>query len=84
MSEYEEPFDEPEDEEAGEPLTLLRDLEEPASDQFSDRLRHRIQRRLLIADTGRLAWAGPLLVVIEILSMLFELIGVAGPDNGKE
>ena len=68
----------------GEPITVLRDLEEPASDSFTVRLHHRIQRRLLAADMGRLTWSGVIEVVIEFLNLVFGLIGVRDREERKE
>ena len=72
------PFD------TGEPISVLRDLEETASDSFMVSLHHRIQRRLLAADMGRLTWSGVIEVVIEFFNLLFGLIGVQDPDKRKE
>ncbi len=68
----------------GEPITALRTLEEPASDSFMGSLHNRIQRRLLVADVGRLTWTGPIAVVVEFLNMIFGLIGVTDPNERKE
>lgn len=68
----------------GEPITALRDLEEPTSESFAESLNRRIQRRLLVADVSRLTWSGPGLVLIEFFTMIFGLIGVGGPEERKE
>ncbi len=68
----------------GEPITALRELEEPASDGFVGALNRRIQRRLLVTDVSRLTWSGPILVIVEIFNMIFGLIGVGDPDDRKE
>ena len=68
----------------GEPIAALRTLEEPASDSFMGALHHRIQRRLLVADVGRLTWTGPVTVIVEFLNIIFGLIGVADPNEHKE
>lgn len=67
----------------GEPISLLRDLEEPVSESFMGALNRRIQRRMLAADVGRLTWSGPIMVVLEFLSLIFSG-GVNDPDNQKE
>lgn len=67
----------------GEPISLLRDLEEPASETFMGVLNRRIQRRMLAADVGRLTWAGPVMIVLEFLSLIFSG-GASHPDNQKE
>ena len=68
----------------GEPITVLRDLEETASDSFTVSLHHRIQRRLLAADMGRLTWTGLIEVMIEFFNLIFGLLGVQDHDKGKE
>jgi hypothetical protein len=67
----------------GEPISVLRDLEEPVSDTFMGALNRRIQRRLLAADVSRLTWSGPIRVVLEILSLIFS-IGAHDPEERKE
>lgn len=67
----------------GEPISVLSDLEEPVPKTFMSSLNRRIQRRLLVADVGRLTWKGPILVVLEILSLIFS-IGVQRPGVQKE
>jgi hypothetical protein len=68
----------------GEPIQALRDLEEKPSDSFMISLHHRIQRRLLAADIGRLTWSGVIEVMIEFFSLIFGLIGVRDRDERKE
>jgi hypothetical protein len=68
----------------GEPIEGLRDLEERPSDSFMISLHHRIQRRLLAADMGRLTWSGVIEVMVEFLNLIFGLIGVRDRDERKE
>ena len=68
----------------GEPIEALRDLEESPSDSFMKSLHHRIQRRLLAADIGRLTWTGVIEVMIEFFNLIFGLIGVRDRDERKE
>jgi hypothetical protein len=68
----------------GRPIAALRSLEEPASATFSERLHHRIHRRWLGADLGRLTWEGPLAVMVEFLKMLFGLVGGGPSDNRRK
>ena len=75
---------EPDDIDTGEPIELLRDLEEPASRSFMGSLNRRIQRRLLATDVTRLTWNGPIIVVIEFLNMIFGLLGSQDPDDRNE
>ena len=67
----------------GEPISALHDLEEPAPETFMNLLNRRIQRRLLVADVGRLTWSGPVTVVLEIINQIFHL-GSQVPENPKE
>ncbi len=84
MSEHDDNERDAEPIDTGEPITALRELEEPASDNFVDALNRRIQRRLLVTDVSRLTWSGPVLVVIEFFKLIFELIAPDGPDQEKE
>ena len=68
----------------GEPIAALRGLEEPATVTFGEILRRRIHRRRLGADLGRLGWDGPVVVVVELLSVIFGLLGLGHGDEGKE
>jgi len=84
MTEMDHDTTEPETIDTGQPIAMLRDREEPASDGFMGSLRRRIQRRLLAADVGRLSWIGPIVVVVEILNMIFSLFGSTQADNTEE
>jgi hypothetical protein len=71
----------PEEIDAGAPIDLLKDLQEPSSKTFMGSLHSRIQRRVLTTDVTRLAWNGPTLVIIEFLHMLFGLLGARGTND---
>ena len=68
----------------GEPIAALRDLEEPPSSAFDESLRHRIHRRRLGADIGRLTWQGPIVVLAEFLSILNDLFTGRTTDESKK
>ena len=68
----------------GEPIVLLRDLEEPVSDSFMGALHRRIQRRLLVTDIGRLSWTGVGIVIIEFFNLVFGFFGARDTNEGKE
>lgn len=70
--------------ETGEPISALRELEEPVSDSFMGALHRRIQRRLLVADVGRLTWSGVIVVIVEFFNLIFGLFGVRDRDERKE
>lgn len=78
MSDHDAEVIEPSDIDTGEPIAVLRRLEEPADATFGERLHRRIHRRRLSADLGRLSWEGPFAVVVEMLKVFF---GVFGPDH---
>lgn len=68
----------------GMPISVLRELEEPVPRTFMGAVNRRIQRRLLAADMGRFTWSGPILVVLEILGIIFSVVGTREPDEQKE
>lgn len=70
-----EPID-PDSIDTGEPIALLRDLEESPSVGFLGRLRRAIERRRLASDVGGLAWHGPVLVVLELMAAVFRILGI--------
>jgi len=70
-----ETVDDPRAINTGDPIEVLRNLEEPVSESFMAALDRKIQRRLLATDMGRLTWYGPILVVLETISMIFSIGG---------
>ncbi len=64
----------PSDDDLGAPVTELRDLSFPLDARFSDKVRGRIERRLLARELLDLAWSGPLAVVLEFLKAPFEFL----------
>ena len=56
----------PSDDDLGAPVVELRDLSFPLEDRFPDKVRRRIERRLLAGELLDLAWSGPLLSLIHI------------------
>jgi hypothetical protein len=61
------------DAELGAPVTELRDLMLAVDDRFSQKVRNRIDRRLLTGTFVDLAWTAPLMVLLELLRVPFEL-----------
>ncbi|MEM1246126.1 MAG: hypothetical protein AAGA81_22095 [Acidobacteriota bacterium] len=55
----------------GEPIQLLRKLEEPTPPGFLGRLRRRIDRTKFAGDATTFAWAAPWVLLRELLGMLF-------------
>ncbi len=64
----------PSDDDLGAPVVELRDLSFPLEDRFPDKVRRRIERRLLAGELLDLAWSGPLAVALEFLKAPFELL----------
>lgn len=60
------------DEELGEPIAELRDVALPLSDRFADRVRGRIERRVLTGDFLELFWSAPLTMLLEFLRWPFD------------
>lgn len=59
----------------GPPLEQLRDLAVPLSTSFPDRVRRRIERRVLAGALIDLAWTAPLAVLLELLRAPLEALG---------
>lgn len=58
----------------GEPVVELRDLSLAADDRFRRRVRGSIERRILTGELIGLAWTAPLMMLLELLRMPFELL----------
>ena len=57
----------PGDPDLGAPVAELRDLSLPLGSAFPDKVRGRIERRLLAGELIGLVWAAPLAVLLELL-----------------
>lgn len=68
------PGDATDDAELGAPVTQLRGLRLAVDDRFSHKIRNRIDRRLLAGSFVDLAWTAPLMVLVELLRVPFELL----------
>jgi hypothetical protein len=71
--------DDPQD--LGEPIAELLDLSLEAEPDLYDRVRRRIERRSLASSFMSAAWLVPVLIVMEILTMVFDSIG-GGKSRG--
>jgi len=71
--------DDPQD--LGEPIAELQDLSLEAEPDLYDRVRRRIERRSLASSFMSAAWLVPVLIVMEILTMVFDSIG-GGKSRG--
>ena len=63
------------DDDAGEPVAELRHLSLAVDDRFGRRVRGRIERRLLTGELLDLAWRAPAMMLLELVSGLFDLLG---------
>jgi len=66
----------------GEPIAELQDLSLEAEPDLYDRVRRRIERRSLASSFMSAAWLVPVLIVLEIVSMVFSSFGGGGNSRG--
>ena len=59
--------------ELGEPILELADFTEPPRPGFAGRVQNSIHRRVLASDLADYAWFAPVRILVEYLSVLFEL-----------
>jgi hypothetical protein len=71
-----------ETEDLGEPIDELRELAEPPSAGFLDRLRRSLQRRSLSSQLASLGWSGLGAVLVEFLRMIYALFEDKPTDRG--
>lgn len=60
------------DADLGAPVEELRALSLPLAQAFPDRVRGRIERRMLTGELIDMAWTAPLAVLLELLRVPFE------------
>ena len=58
----------------GEPVAELEGISVPVDRQFGERVRGRIERRLLAGDLIELAWMAPFIVLIEWITTPFRML----------
>lgn len=63
----------PDDDELGEPVTALRQVSWSLPDRFVARVRGRVERRVLAAESLELLVTAPLTMLLEFLRWPFEL-----------
>jgi hypothetical protein len=63
-----------EESDLGPPVAELRDVSWTLKDGFSDRVRGRIERRVLTGEFLDLVWAAPLMLLLELLRLPFEAL----------
>lgn len=67
----------------GEPIAELRDLSLETEPDFYDRVRRRIERRSLASSFMAAAWLVPVLIFMELVSMVFESFRGGGNSRGE-
>ena len=65
-----------EDREAGEPIGILRELEQDTSPSFLSMIRKRIYRRTTASQLISVSWHLPGVVFAELLNMFIHILGV--------
>jgi hypothetical protein len=63
----------PDEAELGPPVEELRDLSWALDAGFTDRVRGRIERRVLAGEFLDFAWTAPLMLLLELLRAPFEM-----------
>ena len=76
------------EEDLGEPIVELRELEEVVSGGFLGRVLSKLQRRSLVSHLATMAWTASALAFFEFLGMIFSIFDPGkspekeGPTNG--
>jgi len=77
-----------EDEDLGEPIAELRDMEEHVSRGFLGRVLSKLHRRSLVGNFATMAWTASAMAFFEFLGMIFSIFDPGtspkkeGPTNG--
>ena len=58
----------------GEPVAELEGISVPVDGRFGERVRGRIERRLLAGDLIELAWMAPFIVLVEWITTPFRML----------
>lgn len=66
----------------GPPITELRDLERSPSSGFRSRVRRAIERRSVTSQFLSVTWHLPWVILLEFLSMIFEVLGHRSDGEG--
>lgn len=65
----------PDDADLGEPVAILRGASVALDEQFEQRVRDRIERRLLGGDIIELFWTAPSAILLGLLSRPIDILG---------
>ena len=70
------------DQDAGEPVAMLRDFQEPASADFVQRVRGKIHRRTAASYVADFSWRTPGMILLEMSKMLRQIFSAFGEGKG--
>lgn len=68
--------------ETGEPIEALSGLIEEPAPEFMNRVRNRINRKVLAVQVTDLSWTAPILIFMEWLRMFMEWFGSSSDESG--
>ena len=72
------------DVDTGTPIPQLRDLDMPVSESFLETIRRKIERRTTANHFLDLFWSVPAMVILEFVTMLFEMVAPTPPKGGSQ
>jgi len=72
------------DDDTGEPIRELLDLERETSSGFLTRVRRKIYRRTAVSQVATFSWELPKVVLVEMIGMLGYILSASGTRKGKE
>jgi hypothetical protein len=74
--------DEPIDQEAGEPVAVLREFSEDPPQRFLNIVRRKIHRRTATAQAADFSWKAPGMILLELTQLLRHLLFAFGDGKG--
>ncbi|HEY3841135.1 MAG TPA: hypothetical protein VGL72_31405 [Bryobacteraceae bacterium] len=78
------PPEEAGDDDAGEPIQELKDLERDTSPGFLARVWRKIQRRTAVSHVATFSWRMPGVVLFELVGMLVHVLNALSTRKGSE
>lgn len=72
----------PRDQDLGEPIAALLDLEQDTSPTFLDRVRSKIYRRTTTSQFASFSWHLPKMILIEFWNMLVQILNPGATQKG--
>jgi hypothetical protein len=70
------------DQDAGEPVEMLRNFQEDVSPEFLGRVHRSIHRRTVAAQVADFSWRTPGMILLELSKMLRQVLTAAAPGKG--